>query len=88
MGGARPKASVLDEGGHLWIAKFPSVNDTHNVGAGEMVVNELAMQAGITMAEGMVRQFNSEHLTYLSKRFDRRADGSRLHFASAMTLLG
>jgi serine/threonine-protein kinase HipA len=88
LGGARPKASVLDEKNHLWIAKFPSVKDTHNVGAWEMVVNELALQAGIRIAEGMMGQYNSEHLTYLSKRFDRTSDGARIHFASAVTLLG
>jgi serine/threonine-protein kinase HipA len=88
LGGARPKASVLDERGHLWIAKFPSVKDTYNVGGWEMVVNELAFKAGIRIAEGMIRQYNSEHLTYLSKRFDRASGGARIHFASAMTLLG
>jgi serine/threonine-protein kinase HipA len=88
LGGARPKASVSDEKSHLWIAKFPSVKDTHNVGAWEMVVNELASQAGIQMASGMVRQYNSGHLTYLSRRFDRTNNGARIHFASAMTLLG
>ncbi|HTE34289.1 MAG TPA: HipA domain-containing protein, partial [Chryseolinea sp.] len=88
LGGARPKASVLDEKGNLWIAKFPSVKDTHNVGAWEMVVNEMAIQAGISVAEGMVKQYNSGHHTYLSKRFDRTATAERVHFASAMTLLG
>jgi len=88
LGGTRPKASVLDENKHLWIAKFPSVKDTCNVGAWEMVANELAQKAGINITKGMVRKFNSDHLTYLSKRFDRTAAGNRIHFASAMTLLG
>jgi serine/threonine-protein kinase HipA len=88
LGGARPKASVLDEKGNLWIAKFPSAKDTHNVGVWEMVVNEMAIQAGISVAEGMVKQYNSGHHTYLSKRFDRTATAKRIHFASAMTLLG
>lgn len=88
LGGARPKASVLDESGHLWIAKFPSVNDTHDVGAWEMIVNELALQAGIEIAQGMVKQYNDKYHTYLSKRFDRSGGGGRIHFASAMTLLG
>lgn len=88
LGGARPKASVSDEQGHLWIAKFPSIKDTHNIGAWEMVVNELALQAGIVPAEGMVRQYNSDHHTYLSRRFDRSKNQERIHFASAMTLLG
>ncbi|HTE27229.1 type II toxin-antitoxin system HipA family toxin [Flavitalea sp.] len=88
LGGARPKASVLDENGHLWIAKFPSVKDGHNVAAWEILANDLAIQSGIIIAEGSVRQYNSEHHTYLSKRFDRTSKGSRIHFASAMTLLG
>lgn len=88
LGGARPKASVLDEKSHLWIAKFPSIKDSHNVGAWEMVVNEMAIRMDINIADGMVKQYNSDHLTYLSKRFDRTSKGERVHFASAMTLLG
>lgn len=88
LGGARPKASVSDENGHLWIAKFPSVNDTYNVGAWEMVANEMAQHVGIEIAQGMTRQFNSENNTFLSRRFDRTDQGERVHFASAMTLLG
>jgi serine/threonine-protein kinase HipA len=88
LGGARPKASVLDEKGHLWIAKFPSIKDTHNVGAWEMVVNELAQKAGINIAKGMIRKYNSDNHTFLSQRFDRTGKGDRIHFASAMTLLG
>lgn len=88
LGGARPKASVLDEKGHLWIAKFPSVKDTHDVGAWEILVNDMALKSGIQIAAGMVKKFNSNHHTYLSKRFDRASKGGRIHFASAMTLLG
>ena len=39
LGGARPKASVIDEHNHLWIAKFPSANDEYNIGAWEMVAH-------------------------------------------------
>ncbi|MBL7696846.1 MAG: type II toxin-antitoxin system HipA family toxin [Chitinophagaceae bacterium] len=88
LGGARPKASVIDQDGHLWIAKFPSVNDTHDVAGWEMVAADLAMQCGINMARTDLRQFNSKHHTFLSKRFDRSSAGERIHFASAMTLLG
>ncbi|MCG2947195.1 HipA domain-containing protein, partial [Escherichia coli] len=42
LGGARPKTSVVDEAGHLYIAKFPSVKDEYDVGGWEMVVNALA----------------------------------------------
>ena len=50
LGGARPKASVSDPDGHLWIAKFPSVNDDKNIGAWELVVNRLAVNAGINIS--------------------------------------
>jgi serine/threonine-protein kinase HipA len=88
LGGARPKASVVDKNNNLWIAKFPSKNDEKNVAAWEMVVKELALQAGINMAEGKIQQFNNRYHTYLTKRFDRTEKGERIHFASAMTLLG
>jgi serine/threonine-protein kinase HipA len=53
-----------------------------------MVVNELAQKAGLNIAQGMVQRFNSRYHTYLTKRFDRTAKDERIHFASAMTLLG
>ena len=42
LGGARPKATVADTRGELWIAKFPSKNDENDTGAWEMVVHDLA----------------------------------------------
>ncbi|TLX71669.1 HipA domain-containing protein [Labilibacter sediminis] len=88
LGGARPKASVLDEKGNLWIAKFPSLNDDTDIGGWEMVVHELALQSGIQMAPSMIKKFSSKNHTFLTKRFDRINQGKRIHFASAMTLLG
>jgi serine/threonine-protein kinase HipA len=88
LGGARPKASVKDPEGNLWIAKFPSVRDEVNIGGWEMVVNVLAKNAGLYIADGQVKKYNSKDYCFLSKRFDRAPDGSRIHFASAMTLLG
>lgn len=88
LGGARPKASVTDQNNHLWIAKFPSGNDPKDIGAWEMVVNELAIKAGLSVAEGKAQKFSGHHHTFLSKRFDRTNLGERIHFASAMTLLG
>lgn len=87
LGGARPKASVIDANKHLWIAKFPSLQDEQDVGVWEMVVYQLARKAGINMAEANVKQFNGKHHTFLSKRFDRSNKGERIHYASAMTLL-
>ncbi len=87
LGGALPKASVLDENGSLWIAKFPSRRDDDDIGAWEEVAHILARRAGIRSAATQTKQFVSKHHTFLSKRFDRTPDGGRLHFASAMTLL-
>ncbi len=87
LGGARPKASVLDPEDQLWIAKFPSKNDDGDIGAWEMVVYELAIAAGVNMAECQARKFSSDHHTFLTKRFDRNK-GKRIHFTSAMTQLG
>lgn len=86
LGGARPKACVADEQGHLWIAKFPNLNDTHDVGAWEMVCYELALAAGVDMYPSEIRQLSSQHHTFLTKRFDRDGE-KRLHFSSAMTQL-
>ncbi len=88
LGGARPKASIRDLSNALWIAKFPSKDDLINIGAWEMVANDLANQSGINIAESLIKQFNSKHHTFLTKRFDRTSNGGRLHFSSAMTLLG
>lgn len=88
LGGARPKASVVDPSGALWIAKFPARNDVTNVGAWEMVVHQLAKESGIFLPEARVGQFTSTHHTFLVKRFDRNQKGQRLFFMSAMTALG
>lgn len=88
LGGARPKASVVDEKGHLWIAKFPSGQDTFDVGAWEMLTHRLAIKAGVDMSEAKAQVFSTKHHTFLTKRFDRTSSGKRKHFASAMTLLG
>jgi len=87
LGGARPKASVLDPQSALWIAKFPSTRDDEDIGAWEGVVHELAQRAGLVVPEAKTQTFGSEHHTFLSKRFDRGPNSGRVHFASAMTLL-
>ncbi len=51
-------------------AAFPSGQDTHDEGAWETVVSELAQQAGVSMAVGQAQLFGSRHHTYLSQRFD------------------
>ena len=86
LGGARPKACVLDKLQHPWIAKFPRQNDDHDMGAWEMLVHRLAQHAKIIVPDAKIEKFNSRHHTFLSKRFDRQKS-KRIHFASAMTLL-
>ena len=88
LGGARPKASVVDNNGELWIAKFPSKNDLGDIGGWEIVTYELAVAAGINMSECKVQKFSSDYYTFLTKRFDRTPNNNRIHFASAMTMLG
>ena len=88
LGGARPKASVLDEHGYSWIAKFPSRRDEINIGRWEYLVYQLAQAAGVETTQSDIRNFSGEYDTFLSKRFDRTKNGVRIHFASAMTLLG
>ena len=88
LGGARPKASVLDENKNLCIAKFPSRKDDYDAGLWEYFSHLLAKKTGINAAETRVISTNDKYHTLLSRRFDRREDGKRIHFASAMTLLG
>jgi serine/threonine-protein kinase HipA len=87
LGGARPKADVVDTNGKRWIAKFPSQNDDSDIGMWEMIVHELAVQAKIMVPNAFVKKLASPYHTYLSQRFDRTEDNKRIHFASAMTLL-
>ncbi len=88
LGGARPKASVVDPDKNLWIAKFPSRNDLTDTGGWEMVTYELAIAAGINMARSQAKRFSTDNHTFLTKRFDRTESGEHIHFASAMTMLG
>lgn len=87
LGGARPKASVMAPDGSLWIAKFPSKHDEQNTGAWEMVVHDLAIMCDLDVPEAKLETFSKLGSTYLVKRFDRKA-GQRIHFSSAMTMLG
>ena len=87
LGGARPKANVLDQQNHPWIAKFPSKNDTIDKGAWEFLAYQLALKAGIEMATSQLKKVSGNFNTFLTKRFDRE-QGERIHFASAMTMTG
>ncbi|CNE38895.1 type II toxin-antitoxin system HipA family toxin [Yersinia mollaretii] len=86
LGGARPKASVANEHGHLYIAKFPSTKDDYDVGGWELVVNALAVGCGLNVATAEAHKFASHYHCFMVRRFDRTESGKRLHFASAMTM--
>lgn len=88
LGGARPKANLKNSDGRLWIAKFPSRNDNTNVGAWEALTMELARRCHIQVAPFELRYMNNKYATFLTQRFDRDDIGRRLHFTSAMTMLG
>jgi len=89
MGGMRPKCTVQD-GGKLWIAKFPSNADTYSSSRIEMATMTLAKLSGITVPEIKVISLGGKD-TFLIERFDRQAnpDGyRRLGFSSCLSLLG
>ena len=86
LGGARPKASVRDKGGHLAIAKFPRRDDEINTVAWEAVALTLAKKSGIAVPVGRV-EIVAKKPVLLLRRFDR--DGrQRIPFLSAMSMLG
>lgn len=85
LGGARPKANILDENKNLWIAKFPSKNDTIDKAAWEYLAYELAINAGIIMAPCRIEKIAGKYHTFFTQRFDRE-NNERIHFASAMTM--
>jgi serine/threonine-protein kinase HipA len=87
LGGARPKAHVRQLNGSLAIAKFPSADrDTWDVMTWEKVALDLAAAAGIVVAPSMLLTLADRHVLVVD-RFDRRADGARIGYVSAMTML-
>jgi serine/threonine-protein kinase HipA len=87
LGGARPKANIQDSNKNLWIAKFPTKTDTIDKAAWEYLAYQLAIKAGIEMAESKIEKVSGTYHTFLTRRFDRE-NGKRIHFASAMTMTG
>jgi serine/threonine-protein kinase HipA len=85
LGGARPKASVRDRDGHLAIAKFPSKGDEVNTIVWEAVALTLAAKAGIPVPVWRLESIAGKPVLLL-RRFDR-ADGTRVPFLSAMSML-
>ncbi len=88
LGGARPKANVIDADGTLYVAKFPSKKDMENTELIEHFSHHLAAKAGINVARTRTVRISKDRDLLLSQRFDRTKDGRRIHFASAMSLIG
>ena len=86
LGGARPKASVIDQHGRLSIAKFPKESDEYSIETWEEIALRLADRAGIVTAQHELLQV-AGRAVLLSRRFDR-TEGRRIPFLSAMALLG
>jgi len=86
LGGARPKASVIDRDGKLTIAKFPQQDDAWPVTLWEAVALDLAGRAGIPVPDWRVEQVEGRSVLLL-RRFDRE-DNVRIPFLSAMSMLG
>lgn len=87
LGGARPKASVIDADGALSIAKFPHPGDEWDVMAWEKTALDLAERAGLDVPPRHLTKVDGRSVLIL-RRFDRGRDGRRLGYASAMTLTG
>lgn len=85
LGGARPKASVIDRG-RLMIAKFPHHDDAWDVMAWEGTALDIAQLAGIRVATHQLTRVDDRHLLLLD-RFDREGGDGRIGYMSAMTLL-
>jgi serine/threonine-protein kinase HipA len=88
LGGARPKANVMDTDGRLYVAKFPSKKDLEDTELIEHFSHVLARKSGINVADTRIIPISNGRHLLLSERFDRTPEGKRRHFASAMSLLG
>lgn len=85
LGGARPKASIMDNEGRLSIAKFPKETDEYSIETWEHIALTLAKLAGMDCSEHALTQVAGKPVL-LSKRFDRDGD-ARIPFLSAMSML-
>lgn len=89
LGGSRPKATVLYKNS-LWLAKFSKQGDDYNVPAWEYINLEMARECGLTVPETRLERIGSGAGTlsvFMTRRFDRKDDGERIPYISALTLL-
>ena len=86
LGGARPKAHVIDSAGRVAIAKFPRTgHDERDVEAWEAVALDLAGRAGIRVPRSELIRVSDRNVLVVG-RFDRDGD-RRMGYVSAMTML-
>lgn len=85
LGGARPKASVIDERGTLCIAKFPRADESlvEDVCAWEYVALLLAEKAGIRTSVHRLMRIGGRAVLFM-ERFDRAAE-RRIPYLSGLT---
>jgi len=86
LGGARPKASVIDQHGRLAIAKFPKETDDYSIELWEAVALDLAALAGIRTSEHNLIRIAGKPVL-ISRRFDR-GESARIPYLSALSMLG
>lgn len=86
LGGARPKAAIVDQEGRLAIAKFPRPTDGYSLETWEAIALRLAARAGIVTPHHELVRFG-DRAVLLSRRFDR-VGTDRIPFLSAMSLTG
>ncbi len=86
LGGARPKASIIDKDGTLAIAKFPKPDDDINISVWEAIALTMARDAQIPTPDFRVENIDGKSVLIL-QRFDRQ-NGNRIPFLSAMSMLG
>jgi serine/threonine-protein kinase HipA len=86
LGGARPKASVIEKDGQLAIAKFPRRDDEINTVVWEAVALALAAKSGVPVPASRIETVSNKPVILL-RRFDREG-ARRVPFLSAMSMLG
>ena len=86
LGGARPKAAVLDADGSLAIAKFPAKGDEYHIELWSCVAFALASKAGINTPRHRLTTVLDQQLLLIT-RFDREGT-TRIPFLSAMSMIG
>jgi serine/threonine-protein kinase HipA len=87
LGGMRPKVPVVLPDGRSAIAKLPATSDPWDVLAGEYLAMTLAARCGIHTARTELLDLDGRSVLLVT-RFDRTADGGRIGYLSAKSLLG